>query len=164
MRWVLLYSETRDYHPMNGMPPPTLKELEELVAIMRSLNLGSEPSPTNEAKRTSGRLSHRLTPDMMSEIISRYQAGEPTTTLSKDYGVSRSSIASLLRKEGVALRGQAMTKESIDRAVALYSQGLTIRQVADEVKYSYSTVRSAIRSKGVCMRASGVKQGQPRTH
>lgn len=147
---------------MNGMPPPTLKELEELVAIMRSLNLGSEPSTTNEAKRTSGRLSHRLTPDMMGDIVRRYQAGEPTTTLSKDFGVSRSGIASLLRKEGVALRGQAMTQEAIDRAVALYRQGLTIRQVADKVDYSYSTVRSALRSKGISIRSTGAKRGLTR--
>lgn len=107
---------------MNGFPPPTLKELKELVAIMRSLNLGSEPPPASDARCSSGRLSYRLTPDMMGDIVRRYKAGEATTTLSENYGVSRSSIASLLRKEGVVLRGQAMTKESTSQAIALYNQ------------------------------------------
>lgn len=97
---------------------------------------------------------------MVEDIVQRYRSGESTTKLSVEYGVSRSSVAALLRKQGVALRGQAMTHEAIDRAVALYRQGLTIREVADKVDYSDSTVRSALRSKGVSMRTTGHKRGQ----
>lgn len=124
------------------------------------MNLGNDSAPTQESKPKSGRLSRRLTKEMVEDIVQRYQSGESTTKLSVEYGVSRSSVAALLRKQGVALRGQAMTQEAIDRAVALYRQGLTIREVADKVDYSYSTVRSALRGKVVSMRITGHKRGQ----
>lgn len=131
--------------------PPTPQEIAELVELMRSINLGNDSAPTQESKPKSGRLSRRLTKEMVEDIVQRYRSGESTTKLSVKYGVSRSSVAALLRKQGVALRGQAMTQEAIDRAVALYRQGLTIRQVAERVGHSYGTVRAVLHRERVAI-------------
>lgn len=125
---------------------PTPDELAKLAALARAFNASDvKPAETKDPKPYKGRIHRRLSQETIKEIVRRYRAGESTPKLSEEYGIARSSMAALLKKEGVVLRGKSMTKESVDRAVALYSQGLTIRQVAERVGYSYGAVRSALR-------------------
>lgn len=118
---------------MNGFPPPTLNELEELVAIKWPLNWGSKPPPAGDAKRSSERLSYRLTPDKMGDNVRRQKASERTTRLANDYGASRSRLAYPMNVEVVALRDRAMTKAASGQTVPSFKNVLLICQVADSV-------------------------------
>lgn len=128
--------------------------------MARAFKCAYEPLSTQGSNSTSRRLARRLTPEMVREIVHLYKAGEPTTKLGQGFGISRSSLASLLREEGVRLRGQAMTREATDLTASLYSQGRTIRMLAEQVGYSYGTVRAALHRDGLKIRRGYSKRGQ----
>lgn len=85
----------------------------------------------------------------------RYTSGESIRALSREYDISRSGLRTLLQREGVVLRDYGITPEEAERAVRLYEQGLTIRQVTDEVGHSYGTIRTVLHERGASIRAGG---------
>jgi lambda repressor-like predicted transcriptional regulator len=103
-------------------------------------------------------LRRRLSPQIISELVARYTAGEATPALSREYGISKTGLRELLLAEGVAFRRQAMTPEDAERAVRLYEGGLTIEQVVGQVGYSFSTIRKVLHENGVTMRATCIKK------
>lgn len=125
-------------------PPPTPQQLAELAQMARKLK---QRDVVPIAVPSKARLRRRLSPERVATIVQRYQAGEHSTVLSKEYGVSKSSLISLLRSEGVALRRQPMSPAAKQEAIRLYEQGLTIRQVADRVGSSYGSTRKLIHDK-----------------
>lgn len=88
--------------------------------------------------------------------MARYNAGEATPALSRAYGISKTGLRELLQAEGVSMRRQAITPEDAERAVQLYENGLTIKQVVEKVGYSFGTIRRVLHENGVAMRASGI--------
>lgn len=104
------------------------------------------------------RLRRRLPPSAIAELVARYNAGEDTPALSREYGISKTGLCDLLQAEGVAMRGQAITLEDTERAVQLYEKGLTITQVVEQVGYSYGTIRRVLHENGVAMRATSIKK------
>lgn len=100
-------------------------------------------------------LRRRLGPETIQELVDRYNAGEHTTRLSKQFGISTTGLRQLLLDEGVEFRRQAITAEDADRAVELYESGLTIREVVTQIGYSLGTIRREFQRRGVPMRPSG---------
>lgn len=100
-------------------------------------------------------LRRRLTPQVIEELVTRYTAGETIRNLSREYGVARSGLCTLLQVEGVELRAQGITPEDAEWAAQLYECGLTIRQVVERAGYSYGTIRTALHERGVVLRAGG---------
>ncbi|MCA9833496.1 MAG: hypothetical protein KC435_06100 [Thermomicrobiales bacterium] len=96
-------------------------------------------------KTTSKRsLRRKLSPEMICEIVQRYESGEYTTDLSREYGISKSGLLKLLREEGVRMRKQPITPEDEQNAVNLYQGGMTINQVVEQIGYSYGTIRRVL--------------------
>jgi hypothetical protein len=114
---------------------------------------GAAPDKPSSAPARS--LRRRLAPQAIKELVARYNAGEETPALSREYDISKNGLRQLLLAEGVSLRRQAITLEDVERAVQLYQSGLTIRQVVEQVGYSYGTIRGALHENGVAMRAGG---------
>ena len=83
--------------------PPTPNELAELAEKARAFNWSYQPAP--QSRPTATRLRRRLSPETVKDLKRRYQAGEHTTALSKEYGISKSGLVSLLRSEGVVSLG-----------------------------------------------------------
>lgn len=81
--------------------------------------MDDEPLPTREFKPITRRLSRRLSPGMVSDIVRRYRSGESTTKLGEEFGVSRSSLATLLRQQGVVFRGAPISEEVVSQEVKL---------------------------------------------
>lgn len=103
-------------------------------------------------------LRRRLSPQVIAELVARYDAGEHTPALSREYGISKTGFRELLQEEGVSMRKQAITPEGAVRAVQLYEGGMTITQVVQEVGYSYGTIRRVLHENGVAMRATCIKK------
>lgn len=101
-------------------------------------------------------LRRRLTPQAIEELVARYNAGEHTPALSREYGISKTGLLQLFQAEGVLLRRRAMTPEDAAWAMQLYESGLTIKQVVGQVGYSFGTVQRALYENGVAMRAAGI--------
>lgn len=95
---------------------------------------------------------------MIQQLVDRYKAGEYTTKLSKEYGISKSGLLDLLVAEGVSFRKQPMTEEATKRAIQLYESGLSINEVVDKVGYSYGTIRRALHMNDVAVRPKGIKR------
>lgn len=82
--------------------PPTPSELAELADKARAFNLTVHPAQTPRVPIRN--LRRRLSPDMFNELVRRYQEGEHSTALSKEYGISKTGLLQLFRAEGVSLR------------------------------------------------------------
>ncbi len=88
--------------------------------------------------------------------MARYNAGEETPALSREYGISKSGLRQLLLAEGVSFRRQTITPEDAERAVRLYESDLTIKHVVGQVGYSFGAIRRTLHENGVAMRATGI--------
>lgn len=86
----------------------------------------------------------RLGPDQLDAIVARYEAGETTTALAREYAISHSSILRLFSQRGVQTRARGLTPEKEREVLRLRAQGLIIRDVAKRVGCSYDTVRKFI--------------------
>lgn len=102
--------------------------------------------------RTPKRKWSRLTKQQRSDIAARYEAGEVSTAIAKEYGVAKSTILSTLRKSGVEVRRQPLSREQVTEAVNLYESGLSLSQVAEKLKINQETMRLAMLARGVKMR------------
>lgn len=133
--------------------PPTLKELVRLAKKARATK--PESTPAAKEEYVARNLRRRLGPDVIRELVFRYEAGEDTPTLAREYGISTTGLRELLLEEGVMLRRQAITPVDSDRAEELYVSGLTIREVVTTIGYSLGTIRRELHRRGVPMRPSG---------
>lgn len=103
-------------------------------------------------------LRRRLSPQVIEELVARYNAGEVTPALSREYGISKTGLLQLFQSEGVLLRRQAITSGDAETAVRLYESGLTIKQVVRQVGYSFGTIRRVLHENGVSVRTSGIRK------
>ena len=132
--------------------PPTPDQLAELAEMARAFNAATTSSPPSMDRAPARRIRRRLSSDTVAQLVKRYEAGEHTPALSREFGISRSRLCTLLRSEGVTLRRRPIDGDSSKRAANLYVQGASIQDVAKTTGYSYGTVRRALLDMGVPVR------------
>ncbi len=91
-------------------------------------------------------LSLRLGPDQLNTIVTRYEAGETTTALAREYAISHSSILRLFKQRNIQTRVRGLTPEKEREVLRLRTQGLIIRDIARQVGCSYDCVRKFLLS------------------
>jgi DNA-directed RNA polymerase specialized sigma24 family protein len=107
------------------------------------------------------KLDQRLKPQAIAEIITRYEAGEPSTVIAKSFGLSKGSVIKLLRDAGVPIRNQGLTSEQVTEAARLYVSGQSLAQIAAHLGVDHGTVWRALKQHGVRMRDThGRSQGR----
>lgn len=94
----------------------------------------------------------RLSDEARDEVARRYETGDTTTQLAKDYGVAKSTIIGILRAKKVVVRRQSLLAEQVSEAAQLYESGLSLSQVAARLNINQETMRVAIISCGVELR------------
>lgn len=87
------------------------------------------------------RLADRFTSDELNQLVARYQAGETTTALANESGISKTAFLRLLAKRGVRTRSRKLTAAQGEKILQLRRQGMTIRNIAKQVGCSYDTAR-----------------------
>jgi transposase-like protein len=70
------------------------------------------------------------------------------------YNLGKGTVLRLLRTHGVQLRNQRMTPEQIEQAIHLYSQGLSLVAVGEQLRYDHGTIWRALKRAGVPRRDS----------
>lgn len=106
------------------------------------------PEPPGSPVKASRRaLDLRLGPDQLNAIVARYEAGETTTALAREYVISHSSILRLFSRRGVQTRVRGLTPEKEREVLRLRAQGLIIRDVAKRVGISYDVTRRYLKNK-----------------
>lgn len=100
--------------------------------------LGFSSTP---AKATRRALDLRLGPEQLDAIVARYEAGETTTKLAREYAISHSSILRVFSQRGVRTRVRGLTPAKEKEILRLRKQGMIIREIATRVGCSYDTAR-----------------------
>lgn len=92
---------------------------------------------------------------LVSQLVSRYRAGESIETLSHRTGIDRRVVRRLLDQGGVPQPERAQPPAAAELVIAGYRAGASIRQLAREFGSSYSAVRTLLRNAGVGLRPRG---------
>lgn len=98
------------------------------------------------------KLDQRFRPDITAEIVTRYEAGEPSTAVAARFGISKGSVIRLLREAGVPIRNQGLTDDQIAEAVQLYASGHSLAAIGAHFGVDHGTVWRQLRKRGVKMR------------
>ena len=88
----------------------------------------------------------KLTDAQWQEVASRYEAGESSTVLGKEFGVHYLTVLNSMRRLGVTVRthfhgdGPVMTAEVKAKISEMASQGLSGREIARQLGINYTLV------------------------
>jgi len=99
----------------------------------------------DDSAYTPYRLLQRLDAATKAGLVRDYEAGTPTTQLTKSYGLSKASVLKLLQDAGVSLRRQGLDDEQTAQAIRLYESGLSLARVGEQVGFGPSSVANALR-------------------
>jgi hypothetical protein len=65
-----------------------------------------------EPKRPSYKIILRLGPEVIKNMIADYLAGASTRQLARDYGVAKTSVVNVLRRQGIPVRPQGSGRQA----------------------------------------------------
>lgn len=138
----------------NSATPVTPTQIREILRTTGDFVRSLEP----RVKRSWNRLSN----EVRATVAERYAAGETTTALAQEYGVAKSTIIGILRDRNVVMRRQPLTAEQVREAARLYESGLSLSQVAQQLKVNQETMRAAIIGAGVELRPPSGGRSEPK--
>lgn len=102
------------------------------------------------------RMTWKLSPTDREAVVSRYAAGERVADLAAEYGIHITAIYGLLRRRGLAARGnKAMSPEAAAQAVEAYLSGESSCTVAGKFGVSRPTICREVRRSGSRVRNGG---------
>ena len=94
-----------------------------------------------------------------STIAERYQKGESTPKLAKEFNVSRERICKILDGMNVERRSKKISKKEIEQVLSLYSMDHSVCSISEEIGRSQSTIVSVLSDKGIEIeRGRGVRK------
>lgn len=88
----------------------------------------------------------------------RYKAGDCTPAFARGYGMAKSALFQLLRKDAVSMRKQPITSADAEQAVRLYQSGLSNAEIPHRIGYSYTTIWKSLHNSSVAKRPKGIKR------
>jgi hypothetical protein len=100
------------------------------------------------------KLDQRLKPETVTEIVTRYKAGEPSTAIATHFTISKGSVIRLLRDANIPIRNQGLTDDQITEAAALYESGLSLANIGGQLSVDHGTVWRYLKQRGIRMRDS----------
>ncbi|NUJ88834.1 hypothetical protein HOW07_12535 [Plantibacter sp. MCCC 1A11337] len=101
------------------------------------------------------RLSRRLSPETVAEIVEKYEAGVTTPALCAEHSLSKGGLLKVLGERGVEMRRQSLDAAQLREAVRLYETGLSLQAVATRLGVSYNCVRQRFVKESVPRRPRG---------
>lgn len=121
----------------------TIDKFDVIRDALNRIDAGKlrRPSAKNTRPTQRYRLTDRFTPDELNRLVARYQAGEMSTALAKESGISKTAFLRLLAKRGVRTRSRKLTAAQGEKILQLRRQGMVIREIARQVGCSYDTAR-----------------------
>lgn len=99
------------------------------------------------------RLSARLGPEQVDEIVRRYEVGESARSLASEHGVAPSALGRLLRERNVIVRKFVVTPETAAAMAQGYDTGMTMVELEKKYELSHGAVMRSLHRSGVQMRA-----------
>lgn len=93
------------------------------------------------------KVTRRLAPETIDQLLADYRAGSSTPQLAERYGISKTSVKRLLHDHGVAVRLRGLDDTDTERASELRSRGLSLEAIARKLGYSRKAVTTALSSR-----------------
>lgn len=122
-----------------------LSTVRNAISRLEGVKTQQERTPNRHHSRRY-RITDRFTPDELAAVAARYQAGEYSTNLAKEYGIAKSTLLKLLGEQGIEVRTRGLTPAKQREILRLRKQGLIIRAIAKRVGCSYDTARKFLLS------------------
>jgi DNA-binding IclR family transcriptional regulator len=89
----------------------------------------------------------------VADLVAAYRAGSSSYALAEQFGLSKSSVLTVLHEHGLARRRRrGMTQRQQAKAIVLYELGWSIARIATGLGLDDSTVHRRLRAAGVQMR------------
>lgn len=85
----------------------------------------------------------------IAQLAAEYEAGTSAAELDQRYGMAKSSVVTLLRAAGVALRYPRLSAADVTLIVELYGQGLPQAEIAAHVGRSPGAIWHVLERAGV---------------
>ncbi len=111
------------------------------------------------AGRTLRKQAKRLNGTQIAYLVERYEAGATVYELSSRFAIDRRTVSIHLKQQGVIMRLQPPSRETIDEIIRLYESGLSMSKVGQQVGVSADSVLNYLRKRRVETRG---RQGRPR--
>jgi len=137
-------------------------DADKWTTLLKHLVSGSTPTSSAEAIPTAtedyelvGSLRQRqkrLRKDEIDEIVRKYQSGQTTQELAREYGCHNNTVSGCLKSAGVTMRLQPPSAELIDQMVRLYESGMSLAQTGQQVGVSAQSVLKYVHAAGVVTR------------
>jgi DNA-binding CsgD family transcriptional regulator len=136
-----------------------LDTLSKTFQILRTAGLiNPDGKPVRRSDRSSEqiaqpfKLSQRLAPSAVNELIKQYESGKSSHELAKTYGINKGSVIRLLRQADVSIRRQRLTANQVAEAAQLYASGDSLARIGVHLGVDHGTVWRALKKHGVPMR------------
>ena len=99
------------------------------------------------------RMTRRLTPDELDQVLELYRLGTSTYKLAHHFGTDRHTITGHLRRGGVTLRSrQKLTPQLTEQAKQLYAEGQSLAVIGKQIGLTPTAIGDALKREGVKLR------------
>jgi transposase-like protein len=96
---------------------------------------------------------HSFSGDEIRQMVADYTEDRLTVyQLADKYRCNRTTISSVLKRNGVTVARERMDEATVAKAKQLYADGLTLKQVGQQLGICESTVRKTLIKAGTTMR------------
>ena len=135
-----------------------VKQIKVATSVETELNpdlvdLSYDPNCT--VKKLKQQQKHRFSNKEISEMIQRYESGESIYKLAKAFGCHRSTISSVLKRNGVKVTATKSEKVFDPlKVVELYKSGMKSKEIAKLYGVCEQTIRDCLKKQGVKIRKS----------
>jgi CENP-B N-terminal DNA-binding domain len=126
--------------------------LEKYADLRKSVNESPARPPLLSQDVRKPRSKRFLTPQDVVDIVQRYGVGETTRQIGHHYGISKTRIATILRKQGITIRSQGLTDEQVSEAATLYAAGRSLAWLGARYGVFHTSIATAFRRQGIQLR------------
>lgn len=98
------------------------------------------------------RVDRRLSAETIAELVAAFENGESVPDLARQYEVSKRALRQLLRDQGMQMRKQPLFDNEVELAMNLYADGLSLREIGEQLGRGKTTVCNALVRCGVVLR------------
>jgi hypothetical protein len=76
------------------------------------------------------KITQRLTPEQIEKLVEAYRAGETAAALSRQWNISRGTVARLVETRGIELHQRGLSDIELATAAELYAAGQSLAVIA----------------------------------
>ena len=141
--------------PLGSLISRVLRGSQARRPRTRGTPIADQRGPVRENSRQS---QTRLSVSNRAELLAGYAAGVPVRELATRFKVHRGTVREIARQAGMAARQPELPDPIRQDAAQLYTDGLTLAQVAARLCISNEAVRSAVLACGGTVRTGSRRQ------